>query len=226
MKYEVTVRFVVDGDDEKVAGQWALHQVEQLIGGKACLVDVRVGENRGELLTAAIKELGFDLWSTGGGCEAWRLEVGDHFVYLTDADGSGARDLCSEDTLWLGYYEKDQDHSDEMILREGDWSELKPMILEFKSGEWLTKRQKGQLKTLAEFRHERKFVTKDKEWCDQYSIGNESQRVVEYPGDCFITVEDDQQYWLVIGNQEWTSPNLAWLEFQLYKEWYLREIAA
>lgn len=226
MKYEVTIRIAAEGDEAAVVAARVLEQVKPLFGGKVSHIDVCESEERGELLTEAIKELGFELWSTGGGCEAWRLEVGDYFVYLTDADGSGARDLCSEDTLWLGFYEKDQNHSDEMILREGDWSEIEPAIHEFKSGKWLTKRQSGQLKTLAEFRNERQFVIKDKDWCDEWSMGKQTQAVVEYAGGCFIYVCADGQYQLNIGTQEWASPNLAELESRLYKEWYLPEIAA
>lgn len=91
---------------------------------------------RAETITSRIVPYGCTLTSTGGGCEAWQLTVGDHYIYLTDADGSTARDLTDDENLILCFYEKDADHSDFVQTVVGKWSEIEPALAEFASGQW------------------------------------------------------------------------------------------
>lgn len=88
------------------------------------------------ILDPEIISMGFDLFGTGGGCEAWHLKSGEHYVYLTANDGSTARGLNRLNDLWLGYYLVDQDHSDHLDFFESKWEKIQEKILEFKSGKW------------------------------------------------------------------------------------------
>lgn len=93
-----------------------------------------LGENVCQILDEEIRFLGMELISTGGGCEAWHLQSGDYYVWLTMDDGSTARNLKRTDALWLGFYEVGQDHSDETALKEGPWEVIKDLIVGFKEG--------------------------------------------------------------------------------------------
>lgn len=97
--------------------------------------DIKQDESTDDL-TKELLELGFELISTGGGCEAWYLVCGQHYVYLTDTSGSTARGLNATQDLWLGYYAEDPDSGEEYKMAEGDWLIIKAAVLAFKSGEW------------------------------------------------------------------------------------------
>ena len=97
--------------------------------------DIKQDESTDDL-TKELLELGFELISTGGGCEAWYLACGQHYVYLTDTDGSTACGLKPTQSLWLGYYAKGPDVGEHCDLLEGDWLTIKAAVLAFKSGEW------------------------------------------------------------------------------------------
>lgn len=87
-------------------------------------------------IAAPLGKLGFKLCSTGGGCEAWYLESGKHYVYLTSDDGTSASGLTTADPLWLGYYNMGQEHDDTIEAVEGDWVDIEPKIIAFQKGEW------------------------------------------------------------------------------------------
>jgi hypothetical protein len=87
---------------------------------------------------ATISSLGFTLEQGGGGVEAWRLERGDHYVYLTTPDGTGAKDLdASANELSLGYYKVGQDHSDPIVEVSGNWDLIKGQVEFFATGDWV-----------------------------------------------------------------------------------------
>lgn len=79
--------------------------------------------------------------------------------------------------------------------------------------------------SLEEFQATKKYEVKDKYWCEQFSPENETQAVYEYSEGCYISIEKDGNFSLLIGNNEWYQTDLAQLENILYTEWYLREVA-
>lgn len=81
-------------------------------------------------------------------------------------------------------------------------------------------------KSLEEFRATKNIVVKDKSWCDEWAIGQESQQIAEYEGGCFIFLYLNAPCMLVIANETWTDSDISQLETVLYDEWYLREIAS
>ena len=89
-----------------------------------------------EVLDDTLRRMGFVLTSTGGGCEAWDLASGKYFIFLTSNDGMTARGLTEKDQLFLGYYEVGQEHNDYLQMWEGSWEGVKPLIDQFKIGQW------------------------------------------------------------------------------------------
>jgi hypothetical protein len=52
----------------------------------------------------------------------------------------------------------------------------------------------------------------------------EGQQGYVYPGGCYIEVSEDE-FFLVIGNQDWLEKDLGQLERLLYGNWYVSQIA-
>lgn len=94
-------------------------------------------------ITAELQQIGLTLHSTGGGCEAWHVSKDGFYIYVTDEDGSGARNLTASENLVLGYYREGQDHSDPVASVEGPWVKIKPLVEAFQAGQWAEAQSSG-----------------------------------------------------------------------------------
>jgi hypothetical protein len=50
----------------------------------------------------------------------------------------------------------------------------------------------------------------------------DGQKGYVYPGGCYIE-ESDDEFFLVVGNQDWLDKDLGKLERALYENWYIHE---
>lgn len=79
--------------------------------------------------------------------------------------------------------------------------------------------------TLEQFRATKVSGLKDAAWCRDNGLNEESVNAAEYAGSSYILIDGENAFSLIIGNQEWSSANLAELEETLYREYYLPEVA-
>lgn len=100
-------------------------------------------------ITSEIESMGFSLISTGGGCEAWYMPVDKHYMFLLSNDGQTARNLNRHETLYLAYFERQQDHSDPITSLEANWQTIRPMVSDFRSGKWAATHAKAPFKNAA-----------------------------------------------------------------------------
>lgn len=77
--------------------------------------------------------------------------------------------------------------------------------------------------TLEEFRASVRVVTKDKDWCDDNMPGRDTCEVLEYTMGCWIARVEEPNFYLIIENRDWLSPDPEKLEEILYHQWYLHE---
>ncbi len=80
------------------------------------------------------------------------------------------------------------------------------------------------IKSFEAFTAGRETVTKDQAWCDEWFPGESEQEVIEYGNGMFIIALGGGAYLLIIGNAQWESEDLPYLEKILYTQWYLPEI--
>lgn len=52
----------------------------------------------------------------------------------------------------------------------------------------------------------------------------DDKAVIQYEGKCYITVQNDGQFYLHIGRTEWVDHDLEKLEAILYQEWFVPEV--
>ena len=83
-------------------------------------------------LDERLRAIGMEVISTGGGCEAWHLAIGEHHVLLTDHGGTVARGLSQGDPLYLGFYETDAPDQTPVAHTEGKWAAVSPALAAFK----------------------------------------------------------------------------------------------
>ena len=74
--------------------------------------------------------------------------------------------------------------------------------------------------TFKQFQAARQALTMDHFWCEDNGLDTSNAEVLMYPEGSFIIVTAPDQFYLIIGCDEWRSNNLESLEQILYDRWY------